>query len=141
MLNFDGSCGPKQPSGLATYSFIITEDGQEEIASGGKIGIGLGSNYAEFFGLYKGLEYIEALIKKDLNEKFQVFVRGDSVLAINIMKKKRKAHQEALYYPAAELAVLKALNLRELGVTIFFDWLPREQNKLADALSKYQKYI
>lgn len=140
-LSFDGSCGPTNPKGTATYSFIIMEDGQEEIAAGGKIGTGVGNNYAEFFGLYKGLEYITKLVKMNKLEKFQIFVRGDSVLAINIMKKKRKAHSESLYYPAAEFAVTEARTLRELGAVLFFDWVPRLANQEADALSKYQKYI
>jgi ribonuclease HI len=139
-LNFDGSCGPKNPSGHAAWAFRIMEEGEEINVRSGQLGTGLGNNYGEFHALYEGLSAVSKLLDAEGAKKLLVFVKGDSQLVINIMNKKWKASPEKLYYPAAILAFKSLSALKSKGVTVFFDWIPREQNSEVDELSKYSNF-
>jgi ribonuclease HI len=131
-LHFDGSCEPTNPDGMAGYGYHISVDDKEYSNGTGTLGYGLGNNYAEFYAAYKGLEAVNAFIKAD----DMLFVKGDSLLVINILKKRWRTRPYRLYYPAFELASAELQKIRDKDVAVFLDWVPREQNTFADELSK-----
>ena len=141
LLNFDGSISRPNPGGTCAYGFTVSEN-KEIIAQGSElIGTGMqySNNYAEFFGLYKGLEKVTDILKSSV-DKYQVFVLGDSQLVINIMNKKFRTSEEKLYYPAYLKADELTRSIRKSGILVTFDWIPREMNEKADELSKYQNF-
>jgi ribonuclease HI len=125
---FDGLCEPKNPGGIATFGYVIfLEDGRTVK------GYGLASkpyspdstnNVAEYTGLICLLEEMKRLnIRNPL-------IRGDSQLVVRQLKGEYKVKSKRilpLYVRAMEL-------LNELGGKV--EWVPREQNKLADELSR-----
>ena len=125
---FDGLCEPKNPGGIATFGYVILlEDGRTVK------GYGLASkpyspdstnNVAEYTGLICLLEEMKRLnIRNPL-------IRGDSQLVIRQLKGEYKVKSKRilpLYVRATEL-------LNELGGKV--EWVPREQNKIADELSR-----
>lgn len=132
ILHFDGSCGPKNPGPIGGYGYIIQQDGVlYSKGSGALVGSIISNNYAEFHALYKGLENLDLV----LNKSDRLFIRGDSLLVINMMNGKFKGKPESIYWPAFEKAknVLRSIRSKHIAVSI--DWLPREFNTEADALS------
>jgi len=134
---FDGLCLPRNPGGIACYSFIIYEDGRRL-----KSGYGLAAkpwsseatnNVAEYVGLLKGLEWAS---KNRPNE--DVVVRGDSRLVIMQMAGKFKVRSKRLK-PLFEKC--KALESK-LG-KVNYEWVPREMNREADRLTEraYREFI
>ena len=65
-----------------------------------------------------------------------VEVLGDSDLVVKIMNKVWRPSQDKLYYPYYSRLYSIVRQLRELGVTITFRWIPREENTICDDLSK-----
>jgi len=58
---FDGSCGPKNPGGVAAYGFLIRNETDQIIhSSSGRIGSGpdFTNNVAEFEGLYQAMLWL-----------------------------------------------------------------------------------
>lgn len=141
-LNADGSCGPTNPEGLASYAFLLSdlETGKAIQTGADKLGNGLGNNYAEFYGLYEGLKCVSIFYDKSEDKAIQLFVKMDSALVINVVKKKWKTSPDKLYYPAALFVFEELRKLRAKGVIIFCDWIPREENSQVDAMSKYQNF-
>lgn len=139
-LYFDGSYGPKFPDGIAAYAFSIPE---LDVNESGRIGSGPGYsvNYAEFYALYKGLEYAKTCTFP-LVEEHTINVYGDSQLVINIMNNKWKIDKSKLYYPAYLLAKEIDYDLKYMeGIPVEYNWIPREQNTKTDKASKYQNFI
>ena len=125
---FDGLCEPKNPGGIATFGYVIfLEDGRVIK------GYGLASkpfspdstnNVAEYTGLICLLNEMKRL------NLTNPIIRGDSQLVIRQLMGEYKVRSKRilpLYIRAKEL-------LNELGGKV--EWVPREQNKLADELSR-----
>ena len=129
---FDGSCGPKNPGPTGGYGYIIHKDGRFYAKeSGPLVAEMLSNNYAEFYAVYKGLEFLDLVLEKG----DRLFVRGDSQLVINIMNGKFKGRSSSLYYPAYEKAHNVRKSITKKYIPVSFDWVPREYNKEADTLS------
>ena len=137
VLNFDGSCGPRNPGGKAAYGYVILKDGFPLHEGSGKLNGGplYSNNYAEFYGLFKGLEYLKDII--EFSDK--LFIRGDSQLTINVMRKRWRPKTDALYYEAYVLASQTLTRIRSQHIPVSLDWVPREYNRKADELSKYDR--
>lgn len=133
-LHFDGSCGPKNPSGMAAYGFVLTRQGETLRSGHGEIGTGLGNNYAEFTALDKGL--CAFISVHDTTSVHHLQVYGDSNLVVQIMNRRWKASPDKLYWPAYEWAVGNLKIIRQRGHRVSFDWIPRAQNQRCDDLSK-----
>jgi ribonuclease HI len=136
-LYFDGSCGPVNPGGTAAYGFTLSRNGENLEEGHAVVGCGpkMSNNYAEFAGLAAGLKAVESqLIPGHGRAVLNVF--GDSQIVINIMSKRWRANPDKLYYPAWEEAFEVLRRLRQAGVTVFFDHIPREMNTECDRLSK-----
>lgn len=133
-LQFDGSCGPKNPGGTAAYGFILKTRGAYVTTGHDVIGTGPGmsNNFAEFIAVARGLEAFDkyCLTPALLN------VRGDSNLVIKIMSGRWKARPDKLYYPAYVFAKEILTRIRRRNVQVNFDWIPREDNTECDDLSK-----
>lgn len=139
VLHFDGAIAPINPGGTASYGFHISVDDKEFTTGNGIIGTGpeMSNNYAEFFAVYKGLEQVNKIVDDNKGEKFLIFIKGDSQIVINILKKKRqKTSRDGLYYPAYVLATKELSKLRGKDIAVFIDWVSREDNQYADDLSK-----
>lgn len=126
---FDGACGPRNPGGhigfgAAVYrgSKLLWETSEYRAA-----GPDNSNNVAEYMALNVLLDW---LLNKRLGHS-GILLRGDSNLVINqcfgTWKRKR-----GLYRPFAEQAQQKL----QYFSSITGEWIPREQNVYADALSK-----
>jgi len=128
-LYFDGACVPVNPGGDMGLGFWIEEDGKQIYSFSKFIDhktfpTKTSNNIAEYLALKEGLEYC---ISNGITE-LQVF--GDSKLVIEQMKGNWKM-KKGLYLPFAEAT-------KELVgeyTKIDFEWIRRELNTIADALS------
>lgn len=129
-LYFDGAC----PGGVPHFGWSLTREGIEADKGHGPVDL-LGedktTNVAEYGGLVHGL----AGAMTWLRQHDSLAVYGDSQLVVrqvNGMYRVKKAHLVPYVKKAHEF--IKAI--QEKGVAILIDWVPREQNKRADELSK-----
>lgn len=130
---FDGACEPVNPGGYASYGAVIYQD-YDEIATCSRLfkpkkghERETSNNVAEYSGFLWILQY---LIGKRL-QKEEIIVYGDSKLVIEQMFGRWKMHG-GFYIPVAKRAKKLLRNFSNIkGV-----WIPREQNYVADKLSK-----
>lgn len=137
-LYFDGACEPINPGGTASYGWVIKKDGKNIKTGYGIVGMGEGmtNNVAEYMGLIKGLE---EYINLHLNEKLLIY--GDSSMIINMITGKWGwSKNKTKWNPHKKMPHLKKLLDQALSLLRKVDyeaeWIPREKNKEADALSK-----
>ena len=126
----DGLCEPVNPGGTATYGYVIRNDDGRDIArKSGVVGKGpeMSNNVAEYAALCEALRF---LISEKL-ARLPIEIRSDSRLVVNQMKGEWKFHK-GLY--AQKYRDAKALATQFDRVK--FGWIPREENKEADALSR-----
>ena len=131
---FDGLCQPFNPGGIACYAFVIIAKDKKQEA---KYGLAAepfsgdcSNNVAEYTGVIKALEW---LLQNNCSDK-QIIVKGDSKLVIFQIKGKYKVK-------ASRIIPLYTLSMDLISKfkSIDFEWIPREENKEADALS-YKAY-
>ena len=128
---FDGACEPINPGGTIGVGVYIKGELPDQIFKYSKTipaSTGNTNNVAEYLGIIKIFELMSK--KTDC----EIIIRGDSKMVINQMKGEWKI-KKGLYYEYA----LKAQKLfEELSKKnkITLIWIPREQNELADELSK-----
>jgi ribonuclease HI len=141
---FDGCCEPVNPGGTASYGAIIFKEDKngvhEAVFSESKIfrprkghEKETSNNVAEYSGFEAILLY---LLKNKLNEE-AIIVHGDSRLVICQMfiacgYPKRWRIMRGIYTPIA----LRCKELLKKFPRIKGEWIPREENGMADALSK-----
>jgi ribonuclease HI len=135
-LYFDGSCEPVNPGGVAAYGWVITREisgitmqisqGYGIVAKGKRAT----NNLAEYAALCFGLsDFWQEETGSSL------IVLGDSQLVINQVAGKWKCKAVHLR-PWWNLATKTA----DLIGDVRFEWIPREENYLADNLSR-QAYL
>jgi ribonuclease HI len=128
---FDGACEPINPGGTASYGAVILQAG-EPIWMSSEIylpenGNQTSNNLAEYSGLIAVLEWFAEHALFDAG----IRVYGYSKLVINqTFGTWRIKH--GLYVPLAH----RARELVEPFTNIRGEWIPREENHLADRLSK-----
>lgn len=129
VVHFDGACQTVRGERIATYGFTLEGIG-EPIEDGG-LAVPPGSeratnNVAEYSGAICALERLR-------REGFHghVIVRGDSQLVIRQMTGEYRVEAEHLraYHDRLDQLV------HEFSI-VRFEWVPREENVRADALSK-----
>src|SRR3989304_3207940 len=137
-LFFDGACEPINPGGTASYGWLLKRDGKIIESGSGIVGTGDGmtNNIAEYQGLLEG---IKAFLK--LKSAKKLLIKGDSSLVINMVKKHWGWNKKkTVWKPHEKMPHLKELlqEVHQLLDKNDFDaqWLPRELNVEADALSK-----
>lgn len=139
-VNIDGLTEPVNPGGIATYGVVITDkinEFQAEFHGVVGEGPGMSNNVAEYVALYHALE---RLIEMGISstEPRAITIKSDSQLVVNQMMCKWACHG-GLYVGMMNAA--KEL-LKQFRNPINFQWIPREQNVRADALSRqaYEDY-
>lgn len=131
-LHFDGACEPQNPGGVATGGWIVRE-GDEIILSGCREfarGEEATNNVAEWCALGCGLRAM--LDNREVIATSSLAIYGDSQLVIRQLKREwacKKEHLQKLRRRCDEI-------LQELGIPWTAEWIPREQNAEADALSR-----
>lgn len=130
---FDGCCEPVNPGGIASYGAVILKDGKR-IWEASEIFYPkkgkekeTSNNVAEYSGFKAILEY---LIAKGLNKE-RITIHGDSMLVLRQMFGTWKIKQ-GYYVPIA----LQCKKLLKQFPNITGEWIPRDENSLADELSK-----
>lgn len=127
VMHFDGLCQPKNPGGVAAYGFQILRDGRVVHEGSGLAappGPDATNNVAEFTALIEGLRWMQA------NGAARPLVRGDSRLVVETLRGRWTL-------TAPRLRPLFLVAERILGETgARLEWVPREQNKEADRLSR-----
>lgn len=130
---FDGCCEPVNPGGVASFGAVILKDGiklwecsQIFYPKKGKERE-TSNNVAEYSGFKAILEY---LIQNSL-EKEKIHIFGDSNLVIQQMFGTWRIRQ-GFYVPLA----FDCLKLVRKFKNLKGSWIPREENGIADELSK-----
>jgi ribonuclease HI len=131
-VNFDGACEPKNPGGFASYGLVILRDGERIFEDSClfdpfKLKGRTSNNLAEYSGFLAGLKF---LISKGLQQE-EILVCGDSKLVIEQMFGTWRI-KKGFYVDLA----LEARHLLKKFTRITGRWIPREENSLADELSK-----
>lgn len=129
VVYIDGLCEPVNPGGVATYGFIIYRKGIKIQEKFGIYGHGprMSNNVAEYQGLIGALRALKDLEFRENN----IIIRSDSRLLVNQMNGLWQS-KNGLYMTSYSIA--KTL-LKDFS-NIIFEWIPREQNKEADELSR-----
>ncbi len=132
-LYFDGSCGPTNPGGHACYGFVVTSNGVETYRESGIhcSGEGATNNTAEYSGLIRGLEY---LLKNNFTTDIEIF--GDSKLVVMQTDDQWRCNQ-----PHLQKLLAEARELLESFTNWQITWVSRNENSIADGLSKWQKVL
>ena len=129
---FDGACEPVNPGGTASFGVIVKgENGTVLLRDHGAVGNGraMSNNVAEYAGVLHIQKYLSS------RPPGRVTIHGDSKLVINQLNGKWRV-RKGLYLPIAVETKELLAHLRGLGWQINFYWIPREQNKECDRLSK-----
>lgn len=137
---FDGCCEPVNPGGVASFGAVVFK-GLDRVHDITKLFVPIkgreretSNNVAEYSGFLSLLEYfIEQGWQKE-----DITVFGDSRLVIYQMfgdpnkKNKKWQMKKGFYIPIAE----KAQKLLRKFSNLKGEWIPREENDIADELSK-----
>ena len=125
-IYFDGLCRPKNPGGVATYGYLIYQDGKKVKSGHGVVGSGAGmtNNVAEYTALKQAAEWVS-----QNNSDKEIVIKGDSQLVILQMNGTWQVRSAT-----SKKFVPEIRRLLE-GRNTHFIWIPREQNIEADELS------
>jgi ribonuclease HI len=129
IVHFDGACEPPGAGGIATYGFTVDGEGfaQEERGLAVRPHAPTATNnVAEYAGAIRALEWLQSRAYRG-----PVVVRGDSQLVIRQISGEYEVKAEHLKAYHARLG-----QLCTSFESVVFEWIPREQNARADALSK-----
>ena len=132
VLSFDGACEPQNPGGIATCGHIIVVDGQPQRSSKKVVGEGAGmtNNVAEYAGLIEGL----ASVSRMMEQGDELEIRSDSQLVVRQMTGAYRV-KSARIRPLHRIATRLIRELRTKQIQVKLKWVPREDNKEADALT------
>lgn len=128
-VHFDGACRPPLGGGVATFGFVIEGAGLHHEAHG------LArppwdpestNNVAEYTGALRALEWL-------VEQRFAgpVLLCGDSQLVIRQMRGEYRVRSPHLRPYASRLGLLS-----QRFAKVEYIWVPREENRRADLLSK-----
>lgn len=133
LIEFDGACEPVNPGGVGTFGYILrgVPGYPVPFRMGGVAGRGEGmtNNVAEYTGLKFALDALEALAT--LPPDAELVIRGDSQLVVKQLSGEWRCNH-------AHLAAFRDAcreQLARLGCKWRAEWVPREQNTEADALT------
>jgi len=151
----DGSIGPKNPGKIASYGFEVRRNGVIVHAEGGLVAKSDESvytnNVAEYGALIAFFNWYLVMLRigrlkvdgtVDMGKSTRTWVEtgviySDSQLIVNQMNGKWSAGQ-GTYLPYYRLAAKEFITFSEF---MSIKWIPREQNEIADELSKYSRYL
>ena len=127
LANFDGSCAPVNPGGVGGWGFVL--HGDSPIAGYGSLPASpeMTNNVAEYTG---ALEAVTAYVWHGFTAP--LVVRGDSKLVVQQMSglwRVKHGHYVPIYQRLRDLIDAYEVDVRWV-------WVPREDNKEADLLSR-----
>lgn len=128
-VHFDGACEPPKGGGVATWGYVVRGAGLYHEDSGLAVrpySPHATNNVAEYVAAIRALEWLGA-------QGFagEVLAMGDSQLVVRQMQGSYRVRAEHLRAYHEHLSRLAAGFRR-----VEFQWVPREQNRRADELSK-----
>ncbi len=125
---FDGAVTPRNPGGDGGYGMLVKRDGLVVHSEAVYIGRwpALSNNCAEYAGIISALRY---LLREQIT---QAVVYGDSNMVVQQVNNRWGVRKGGAYLPYFHEAYALKQQLPKVQVI----WVPREQNVLADALSK-----
>ncbi len=128
-VHFDGACQPPRGGGVATYGFWVEGEGLDHEESGLAVppwSDSASNNVAEYAAAINALVWLRSKGFRDT-----VLLLGDSQLVVRQMQGEYEVRSGRLrpYHEHLTKLVLEFAEVR-------FDWIPREENDRADALSK-----
>ena len=127
----DGSVEPGNPGGIVGYGFHTeTEEGYGSAFRGGESAT---NNVAEYFAVLAALAWLLPQAK-GLGETEIVFV-SDSQLVVNQLNGEWRVRHSNVK-PVAAAAHIMIEQLNQLGIEVRAEWIPREENRRADKLSR-----
>ena len=128
---YDGCCEPRNPGGNAGFGAVIYVHNREakRLSLYTPAHPENSNNVAEYKGLTCALEWL----LENSFEKNKVRFFGDNMMTVMQMNGKWKA-RSGMYIPH----YMKARDLGKKFKNLKFKWIPREQNDIADDLSKTQ---
>jgi ribonuclease HI len=123
----DGCWEPTNPGGTACTGYVMRKDGEIVAMAYGYVGKGEGmtNNVAEYNALIRALKRIW----KEKLQHEKILVRSDSKLVVNQMNGIFKVHAPLI------IPLYRKAKLNAFGLDIRFEWVPREENEEADALT------
>jgi ribonuclease HI len=135
---FDGLCEPVNPGGVACYGFVVYRKSLtgelkvfEDCGLAAEPGPDSTHNVAEYTGVIKALEWVQTN-----SEDRQIEILGDSQLVIRHLTAEYsvRSHRIIPFYEKARSLLEK--------FTWTARWIPREENSVADELSReaYKEY-
>ena len=126
----DGLCQPRNPKGIACYAFLVKQNANTMYAEGGlaaePFSENATNNAAEYTALIKVLEW---LIKNG-RQQSTVRIKSDSQLLVKQMQGDYRV-RDGRILPLFKRALLLSRQI----TACYFDWIPRTQNREADALT------
>ena len=126
----DGLCQPRNPKGIACYAFLIRQQGKTLHAESGQAAEPFSddatNNVAEYTALLKSLDWLIANRYQNAN----IRVKSDSQLLVNQMRGEYRVRDSRII-PLFKQAAVLVKQFQKIVV----EWLPREQNKEADAMT------
>jgi ribonuclease HI len=133
-LYFDGAIDPN-PGGVMAWGYVVdAQDGSLVTGKGSAPALVTNSNnVAEYYGLGHGVRrVVEMLFAVDAPKFSGLHIRGDSQLVCNQVNRLWAVKSPALAPLHGRVLDL----LTSLPQPWVLEWVPREQNGLADELSK-----
>jgi len=129
VVHFDGACQPPGASGVAGWGFVVDGPGLHHEDWGlatQPYSPHSTNNVAEYVGAIRALEFL-----RSRDYAGEVIVEGDSQLVVRQMNGEYEVRAEHLKAYHEWLTKLAGMFRK-----VEFRWVPREENALADALSK-----
>jgi ribonuclease HI len=126
---FDGLCQPVNPGGIACYAFLIRHDGKIIYSEYGLAAKPYSkdstNNVAEYTALIKALEWLS---RNQMHESIRI--KSDSKLVVSQINGEYKVKSKRIV-PLYK----QAMSLKNSFPSIEIAWVPREENREADALT------
>jgi probable phosphoglycerate mutase len=129
-LTVEADGGSRGNPGVAGWGAVVRDRATGKVLHEGCAPLGKASNnVAEYTGLIEGLRAAVSI-----DPAADILARLDSKLVVEQMSGRWKIKHEDMRRLALEARDLVA-EIRAAGGSVTFEWIPREQNKAADALS------
>lgn len=131
---FDGSCGPINPGGTASYGFVIYRD--REIVRRGRGIIGTGPTMTNNVAEAVAASELIRCVLNEFKDATEVWIYGDSDIVIRQMNGKGNKRPRGFYGPYVKTTRELAMKLRARCFASF-EWIPRAENSEADKLADF----
>jgi ribonuclease HI len=130
---FDGACEPKNPGGNMGLGAVVLNDKKERVGMFSDF-IPANPENSNNVAEYKAFGWLVAALSDRVEKTDTVEIFGDSKLVVNQMNGFWKIKQgRYVEYAQGYLPIFQRLKTQ---CKVYLKWIPREQNQLADDLSK-----